>query len=116
MTIDQIISAARAFLPADSPLIEKMERAKELAGGFRSSPQGVREMMEKFGKTSEDLKKAIAMLDNPMVNGVMNRIAPGMTDMLRQAGMSLTGASRQSPENHGNGDTLAALRNKLSRL
>lgn len=117
MTISQIISAARAILPAGSPLIEKMERAKDLAGGFSSTPDGVKDMMRKFGKTSDDLRQALSMLDNPMVGGMLNRIAPGMVENLRSTGSQLLGgASSESQVPARNPDALASLREKLSKL
>ena len=120
MNISQIITAARAFLPAGSPLIEKMERAQELAGGFSASPDGVRAMMARLGKSQQDLQQALAMLDNPMVSGMLNRIAPGMADTLRSTGAQLMGQGSPSTGQHslpaGQGDALAGLRAKIAKL
>lgn len=122
MNFANIVSAARAFLPAGSPLLEKMERAQEMAGQFSASPDGVRDLMNRLGKNQDDLRRAIAMLDNPMVAGMVNRIAPGMVDNLRAAGNQLVGnadvnqpmASASPASAHA--DPLAALKAKLSRL
>lgn len=126
MNFANIVSAARAFLPAGSPLLEKMERAQEMAGQFSASPDGVRDLMAKLGKNQDDLRRAIAMLDNPMVSGMINRIAPGMVDSIRSAGVQLVGnagptmqpmaSASPAPAPSQGADPLSALKAKLSRL
>ena len=126
MNFSQIISAARAFLPAGSPLLQNMERAQEMAGQFSASPDGVLDLMAKLGKNQDDLRRAIAMLDNPMVSGMINRIAPGMVDSIRSAGGQLVGnagptmqpiaSASPAPAPSQGADPLSALKAKLSRL
>lgn len=127
MNLSQIISAARAFLPAGSPLLQNMERAQEMAGRFSASPDGVRDLMAKLGKNQDDLRRALAMLDNPMVSGMINRIAPGMVESIRSAGGQLVGgnavpsmqpmaSASPAPAPSQGADPLSALKAKLSRL
>lgn len=42
--------------------------------------------MQQYGKSREDIVKAMQLLQNPMLTGALNRVAPGMADRIRQTG------------------------------
>ena len=42
--------------------------------------------MAQFGKSKQDVVKALQMLQNPMVSGTLNRFAPGIADRIKQTG------------------------------
>jgi hypothetical protein len=124
MNIAQIASAARMLLPKGSPWLDKIDKAQQLAGQFSSSPDGVRQLMQQMGKTQADVQAAVNALNNPMVSGALNRIAPGLTDQLRAAGQQITGGgmatagqplSPASPA-PASADPLSAIRDTLNKL
>lgn len=123
-----LIHMAKAILPKDSPWLARIEQAQQMAAQFSASPDGVRQLMQQMGKTQADIKAAVDTLNNPAISGVLNRVAPGLTDQLRQAGQAFLndGAPTGVPQNtqplspaspaSPSGDPLAALREKLKRM
>lgn len=93
MNIGQIAGMAKMFFPK---FAQQIEQAQQIASQFQASPDGVRQLMQKYGKNQDDLNKALAMLGNPAVGGVLNRIQPGLVDQLRAAGQSLSGMPVQN--------------------
>lgn len=89
ISIAQIAGMARMFLPSNSPWLARIEQAQKMAENFRQSPDGVRDLMRQLGKGREDLQKAVAMLDNSRLSGMLNRFSPGLADSLREAGRQL---------------------------
>lgn len=127
MNAASLINLAKALLPKNSPWLARIEQAQQMAGQFAASPDGVRQLMQQMGKNQADLKAAMDALNNPMVSGFLNRVSPGMTDQLRQAGSTLVNdapsgaASTSQPLSPASpaspsGDPLAALREKLKRM
>lgn len=121
-----LIHMAKAILPKDSPWLARIEQAQQMAAQFSASPDGVRQLMQQMGKTQADVKAAVDALNNPAISGVLNRVAPGLTDQLRQAGQTFLndGAPAGTPQNilppaspaSSSGDPLAALREKMKRI
>ena len=70
--------------------------------------------MAQYGKSKQDVAKAMQMLQNPMVAGALNRVAPGMADRIRQTGESVLNEtpSAATPVSDG----ASALRDRLSKL
>lgn len=119
MNIDQIVSMARMMLPKNSPWLAKIDQARQMAAQFSQSPDGVRQLMQQMGKSQADVQSALSALNNPAVSGMLNRVSPGLVDQLRSAGSSIAQQTAPSPQpapSSGSGDSLAALREKLSRL
>lgn len=119
MNLDQIVSMARMVLPKNSPWLSKIDQARQMAAQFSQSPAGVRQLMQQMGKTQADVQSAMNALNNPAVSGLLNRMSPGLAEQLRSAGNALTQqqvAPPQSSPSSGSGDSLAALREKISRL
>lgn len=75
-------------MPKNSPWLERIDKAQELAGQFQPSKDGVAQLMQKYGKNREDLQKAVGMLQNPLVQKTLGRV-PGLSEALAQAGQSL---------------------------
>lgn len=71
--------------------------------------------MAQYGKSKQDVAKAMQMLQNPMVAGALNRIAPGMADRIRQTGESVMNEAPSSPATPVS-DGASALRDRLSKL
>lgn len=121
-----IIHMAKALLPKNSPWLARIEQAQQMAAQFSASPDGVRQLMAQMGKTQADVKAAVDALNNPAISGVLNRISPGLTDQLKQAGQSFLndGAPQGVPQNtlppaspaSPSGDPLAALRERMKRM
>ena len=119
MNLDQIVSMARMMLPKNSPWLSKIDQARQMAAQFSQSPSGVRDLMQQMGKTGADVQAAMNALNNPAISGLLNRVSPGLTDQLRSAGNSIAqqaAPSQSSSLSSGSGDSLAALREKISRL
>jgi hypothetical protein len=123
ISIAQISSLARAFLPTNSPWIQKIEQAQQLASKFSASPDGVRDLMSQLGKSQEDIRQAISMLDNPMISGFINKLSPDLTSKLRNAGLQITSDTKNTLTNStlnltssNSGDSLSVLRDKLNNL
>lgn len=119
MNIGQIAGWAKMFFPKYSAQIEQ---AQQLAGQFQASPDGVKQLMRQYGKNQDDLNKALAMLGNPAVGGILNKLQPGLVDQLREAGQTLSGApsapaqSMGQPQSSGVTSSLDALRARLGKL
>lgn len=124
-----LLNMAKLILPKNSPWLARIEQAQQMAAQFAASPDGVRQLMTQMGKTQADVKAAVDALNNPAISGMLNRIAPGLPDQLRQAGQTFlndgapTGVpqntqplSPASPASPPSGDPLAALREKLKRI
>ena len=119
MNLDQIVSMARMMLPKNSPWLSKIDQARQMAAQFSQSPAGVRQLMQQMGKTQADVQSAMNALNNPAVSDLLNRVSPGLADQLRSAGNSIAqqaAPSQPSSPSLGSGDSLAALREKISRL
>ena len=43
--------------------------------------------MRQHGKGTEDIKKALAAMQNPMISGMLNRVSPNLVQQLQQAGL-----------------------------
>lgn len=119
MNIGQIAGMAKAFFPKYA---SQIEQAQQIAGQFQASPDGVKQLMQQYGKSQEDLQKALGMLNNTAVGGLLNRIQPGLVDQLRAAGQSLSGAPSApvqavgQQKNNGVTSSLDALRARLGKL
>lgn len=76
--------------------------------------------MQQYGKSQDDLNKALAMLNNSAVGGVLNRIQPGIVDQLKAAGQTLSGMPAQGAgagqQSQGVTSSLDALRARLGKL
>ena len=115
MDIGQIVGMAKTFFPKYAA---QLEQAQQIASQFQSSPEGVKQLMQQYGKSQEDLNKALSMLGNPVVGGILNRIQPGLVDQLRAAGQSLSSAStsHSMPNASSVTSSLDALRERLGKL
>ena len=78
---------AKALLPKDSPWLGRIDQAQQLASRLPQSRSGLEQLMAQYGKSKQDVAKAMQMIQNPMVSGALNRIAPGMADRIRQMAM-----------------------------
>lgn len=74
--------------------------------------------MAQYGKSKQDVAKAMQMLQNPMVSGALNSIAPGMADRIRQTGESVLNDTPSDPSSAATpiSDRASALRDRLSKL
>lgn len=127
MNLSQIIGVAKTFLPANSPWIERIDQAANLAKSFSPSRDGVAQLMEAHGKKKADLLEAVKMLENPMVKNIIGRI-PGLGNILNNAANELMkdpgiGASHTGDcKNMGvgslpsSGNSFDALQARLNRL
>ena len=117
MNIGQIAGMAKMLFPKFSAQIDQ---AQQLAGQFQASPAGVQQLMQQYGKSQDDLNKALAMLNNSAVGGVLNRIQPGIVDQLKAAGQTLSGMPVQGAgtgqQTQGVTSSLDALRARLGKL
>ena len=118
MNIGQIAGMAKMFFPKYSAQIDQ---AQHLAGQFQASPAGVQQLMQQYGKSQDDLNKALAMLNNSAVGGVLNRIQPGLVEQLKAAGQSLSSAPAApsqalGQQEQGETSSLDALRARLGNL
>lgn len=118
MNIGQIAGWAKMFFPKYSAQIDQ---AQQIAGQFQASPDGVKRLMQQYGKNQDDLNKALSMLGNPVIGGFLNRIQPGLVDQLRAAGQTLSGmpSSTSVPtpqQTSGVTSSLESLRSRLGKL
>lgn len=109
-----ILAMAKALLPKDSPWLGRIDQAQQLASQLPQSRSGLEQLMAQYGKSKQDVAKAMQMLQNPMVAGALNRVAPGMADRIRQTGESVLNEtpSAATPVSDG----ASALRDRLSKL
>lgn len=98
LSLSKIVDLAKIFIPENSPLRGRIEKAAELARGFSPSKDGIAQLMAQYGKNRDDLRQAVKMLDNPVVQNTLGRV-PGLEKILRQMGNTL--ASDPSLENTG---------------
>lgn len=103
LNLSKIVDLAKVFIPENSPLRGRIEKAAELARGFSPSKDGIAQLMAQYGKNRDDLKQAVKMLDNPVVQNTLGRI-PGLEKILRNMGNSLV--SDPSLENHGDNNQM----------
>lgn len=125
MNLSQITGIIKAFLPANSPWIERIDQAAQMAKGFSPNKDGISKLMETYGKNRSDLQKAIGMLENPMIKNALSRI-PGLGNVLNNAANELMNdpdiGSGQTANNQKNetGSQIAssfdALQARLNRL
>lgn len=80
---------AKALLPANSPWLNRIEQAANLAQGFSPSKDGIGQLMAKYGKNREDLQSAIKQLDNPIAKKFLSHI-PGLDSQIRNAANELS--------------------------
>lgn len=88
MNLSQIIGVAKAFLPANSPWLERIDQAAEMAKSFSPNKDGVSQLMAACGKKKSDLEKAIGMLENPVIKNALSRV-PGLGGLLNNAANEL---------------------------
>lgn len=126
MNLSQIIGIIKTFLPANSPWLQKIDQAAELAKGFSPNKDGVSQLMEAYGKNRDDLHKAVGMLENPMIKNALSRI-PGLGQILNNAANDLMsdpnlgsggqkGANSDCGANNNSGGSLDSLQARLNRL
>lgn len=113
-----ILAMAKALLPKDSPWLGRIDQAQQLASKLPQSRSGLEQLMAQYGKSKQDVAKAMQMLQNPMVAGALNRIAPGMADRIRQTGESVLNEAPSAPSSATTpvSDGASALRDRLSKL
>ena len=113
-----ILAIAKAMLPKDSPWLARLDQAQQLASQLPQSRSGLEQLMAQYGKSKQDVAKAMQMLQNPMVAGTLNRIAPGMAERIRQTGESVLNepGSPASSAPSVPSDGASSLRDRLSRL
>lgn len=125
MNISQVIGVIKTFLPANSPWVQKIDQAAEMAKGFSPNKDGVSQLMEAYGKNRSDLYKAVGMLENPMIKNALSHI-PGLGQLLNNAandlmndpniGSNETGNSMNCGSNSNAGSSFESLQNRLKRL
>lgn len=96
LNLSKIVDLAKILIPENSPLRGRIEKAAELARGFSPSKDGIAQLMAQYGKNRDDIRQAVKMLDNPVVQNTLGRV-PGLEKILRNMGNSL--ASDPSLEN-----------------
>lgn len=111
INLSQITNLARTFLPPNSPWLDKINQAQQLASTFSHSPQGVKDLMRQFGKSQEDINKAINMLNNPFIANIVNKISPNMVATLRDAGAQISKEDTISTSS-----TISGLQQRLNKL
>lgn len=127
MNLSQIIGVAKAFLPANSPWIERIDQAAQMAKSFSPSKDGIAQLMAAHGKKKSDLLEAVKMLENPTVKSLIGRI-PGLGSVLNNAADELMKDPDIGAGNTGNrknmsagslpdtGSTFESLQARLNRL
>lgn len=121
MNLSQIIGVAKAFLPANSPWLERIDQAAQMAKTFSPSKDGIAQLMAAQGKKKSDLVEAVKMLENPQVQNFLGRI-PGLGKILNNAANELMkddNLGNSSVNNCGNtssGSSLEDLQARLNRL
>lgn len=122
--VSQLVGMAKVFLPANSPWLQRIEQAAEMAKQFSPSKDGIAELMAQQGKSRRDLQSAIKMLDNPVVKNTLGRV-PGLNKMIRGAANELSNDSNfndndssfQTPQNQNIGnDGVSDLMARFKRL
>ena len=117
-----IVAMAKAFLPANSPWHERINQAQQIAGQFQPTKAGVLDLMRQHGKGTEDIKKALAAMQNPMISGMLNRVSPNLVQQLQQAGQDILNTpgvntpAPSSPAHPQSTDTVQELKQRLGAL
>lgn len=88
MNLSQIIGIAKAVLPANSPWLERIDQAAQMAKSFSPSKDGIAQLMAAQGKKKSDLIEAVKMLEHPLVNNLVGRV-PGLKNILNGAANEL---------------------------
>lgn len=125
MNISQIIGLIKTFIPANSPWLQKIDKAAELAKGFSPNKDGVSQLMEAYGKNRDDLQKAVGMLENPIIKNALSRI-PGLGKILNNAandlmsdpniGSNYSGNNKNYESNISPDSSFDSLQSRLKRL
>lgn len=127
MNLSQIIGIAKAILPANSPWIERIDQAAQMAKSFSPGKDGIAQLMAAHGKKKADLIEAVKMLDHPIVNNLVGRV-PGLRNILNGAANELIkdpnmGAGSTSDYSNmgtgqmpGSGSSFDSLQARLNRL
>lgn len=112
-------------MPANSPWVQRIDQAAELAKGFSPNKDGISQLMDTYGKNKSDLQKAVGMLENPVVKNFLSRI-PGLGNVLTGAandlmndpniGTGQTGNNINCGSNHAAGNSFDSLQARLNRL
>lgn len=121
MKLSQIIGIAKAFLPANSPWLERIDQAAQMAKSFSPDKDGIAQLMARYGKDRSDLRKAVGMLENPAVKNALSRV-PGLSNLLNNAANELMkdsnigGTDKQVSTTANSGNSFEALQARLDRL
>lgn len=125
LSLSQLVGMAKVFLPANSPWLQKIEQAADMAKQFSPTKDGIAQLMEQQGKSKRDLESAIKMLDNPIIKNALGRV-PGLDKTIRNAASELTndygmsgnnGYSSSMPNNQNFGnDGVSDLMARFKRL
>lgn len=125
MNLSQVVKIAKAFLPANSPWIDRIDQAAQVAQNFNPSKDGVSQLMASYGKNKSDLHKAVGMLENPFIKNALSRL-PGLGNILNDAanelmndptiGSGKNGISKNSGSNSGANASFDSLQARLNRL
>lgn len=121
MNLSQIIGIAKAFLPANSPWLERIDQAAQMAKSFSPNKDGISQLMAQYGKDRSDLRKAVGMLENPAVKSALSRV-PGLSNLLNNAANeimkdgNICGSDKQAPTTSNSGNSFESLQARLNRL
>lgn len=84
LDISRIANMAKVLLPSNSPWIEKIDQAAQMAQQFSPSKDGIAQLMAQHGKNKRDLQQAISMLNSPIIQDTLGKI-PGLSNTIQQA-------------------------------
>lgn len=112
-----ILGLAKSILPADSPWMQRIEQAQQMASQFQPNRRGLDQLLAQYGKSKDDIAAALPMLNNPIISGTLNKIAPGIVDRLQQTGSMVLNETNASarPVTQAN-DSMTDLRKRVDKL
>lgn len=106
LDISRIASLAKVFLPNNSPWIDKINQAEQMAKQFAPTKDGIAQLMAQHGKTKKDLQQAINMLNNPIIQNTLGRV-PGLSNTIQNATNELVNdSSFGNPDNVENNQSV----------
>lgn len=92
-----------------------------MAKGFSPTKDGVADLMQQWGKTREDLRNAVNMLDSPLIKNTIGRV-PGLSDAVNRGVTELMNDGAMSPQQPTRpiapvaNDSTGSLADRLARL
>lgn len=113
------LALAKTFLPQDSPWLQRIEQAQQIAAQFSPTKNGLSDVIRQYNIGQERLQQAIGALNNPMISGVLNRVRPGLVDQLKGAAQEAAVGPKDSnlpAQGEAPNGSVADLRARLEKL